>query len=77
MDAVLPHLDELGLDPTSVTRNRFILDRMLGFINATLGRGSYTQDDLTALGRELAPATAREREHSGKSADRHDEAGGR
>jgi hypothetical protein len=55
MDAVLPHLDELGLDPTSVTRNRIILDRMLSFIDATLEKGSFTQNDLTALGRELGP----------------------
>jgi hypothetical protein len=38
MDAVLPHLDELGLDSTSVMRNRFILDRLLDFIMRRLGR---------------------------------------
>jgi hypothetical protein len=54
-EAVIPHLGELGLDPDSVTRNRFILNRMLDFVNATLAKGSFTRDEITALGHELGP----------------------
>jgi hypothetical protein len=53
--AVIPHLGELGLDPDSVTRNRFILNRILDFMHATLAKGSFTRDEVTALGHQLGP----------------------
>ena len=53
--AVMPHLGELGLDSDSVTRNRFILEHMLAFMDGALAKGSYSKADLAELGRELGP----------------------
>jgi hypothetical protein len=53
--AVMPHLGELGLDADSLTRNRFILERMLAFMDGALAKGSYAESDLAALGHELGP----------------------
>ena len=52
---VLPRLGQLGLDRDSVIRNRYILQHLLGFMDATLAKGTYTSADLTALGRAIGP----------------------
>lgn len=53
--AIMPHLDELGLDADSITRNRFILEHMLAFMDGVLAKGGTTRADLAALGHELGP----------------------
>jgi hypothetical protein len=53
--AVLPHLEAFGLDADTVRRNRFILDRLITFIERVLEQGTTTPGELAALGAELGP----------------------
>lgn len=55
VQAILPHLNDLGLDADSIARNRFILEHVAGFIDTTLKSGQFTSAGLTTLGRTLGP----------------------
>jgi len=52
---VMPHLGELGLSGDSLTRNRYMMTQQLDFIDRVLAKGSYSQAELTAFARLLAP----------------------
>ncbi|MCS0502686.1 hypothetical protein [Ancylobacter mangrovi] len=53
--AVEPILGTLSLGADAHARDAYIVQRMIAFMEATLARGSYTRDELTAAARDVAP----------------------
>jgi hypothetical protein len=53
--AVEPILDTLGLGDDALARDRFIVQHLLAFMDSVLQKGSYTREELTAAGHEVAP----------------------
>ncbi len=52
---VRAHFDELGLSGDSLTRNRYLFDHVLLFIDHVLKQGTYTRAAMIAMARPLAP----------------------
>jgi hypothetical protein len=53
--SVQARFDEFGLSGDSLTRNRYLFDHLLSFIDHVLKQGTYTRAALIAMARPLAP----------------------
>jgi hypothetical protein len=53
--AVEPLLGEIGSSDDALARDRFMMQRLLAFMDSVLERRTYSREELTATARELAP----------------------
>ena len=55
VEAVKPILDQLDLGADAKARDRFMVERMTGFMQKALAQESYTMEELTSAARDVAP----------------------